>query len=399
MTAHGENEEPVALGEDVRALFESGGLLVELFETAPFGWVLVEDGRIVWVNGGAERLFGWPRKEIVGQPIEVLVPGRFQGAHAGQRLAYEASPRARAMGELTVTAIRRDGTELPVDVQLSPVSFGGRRLVAAVVRDETEHQRSERRLLGLGRKLEQANGNLLERNRELEQFAFVASHDLKEPLRKIVAFGDRLEKRLAAHLDPEARNYLDRMKAAAGRMQALIDDLLSYSRLTTKAVPFAHVDLDALVAECVADLEITIDRVGGTVEVGALGTIDADPHQMRQLFQNLIENALKYRREGVPPLVRIVTRRTGAGADERLVVDIADNGIGFEPRHAERIFVLFERLHSHQQYEGTGLGLAICRKIVDRHGGRLSATGAPGVGATFHLELPISHANVPSEAP
>jgi light-regulated signal transduction histidine kinase (bacteriophytochrome) len=189
------------------------------------------------------------------------------------------------------------------------------------------------------------------------------------------------------------------MKAAAARMQALIDDLLSYSRLTTKAAPFVRVDLDALVLGCVSDLEIAIDRASGTVEVSALGVIEADPHQMRQLFQNLIENALKYRRSGVPPVVRIVGRRESTGGTERLVVDISDNGIGFDPRHKDRIFLLFERLHAHQQYEGTGLGLAICRKIVERHRGCLTATGTPDAGSVFHLELPTSQPIQPPEAP
>lgn len=241
-------------------------------------------------------------------------------------------------------------------------------------------------------------------NRELQDFASVASHDLQEPLRKVVAFGDRLRAKYGDQLDAQGSDYLERMQNAARRMQTLIDDLLSYSRVTTKARPFAPVDLGRLVREVVTDLEERIAREGGQVEVGRLPVVDADASQMRQLFQNLIANGLKFRAPDRPPVVRVHAgsddvaglqpndwadvRISSVAGDHRIVVE--DNGIGFEPRYAERIFSIFERLHGRDAYEGTGIGLAICRKIVERHRGTLTAEGRPDAGARFIVSLPES---------
>ena len=372
-------------GADVRAVFDEGGVLVQLFEAAPLGWVLVEEGRIVYVNQGAETLFGYAREEMIGQALELLVPERFAEQHAVDRAGYERDPKMRPMGALEIAARRKDGSEFFADVKLSPVRIGPRLLVIAIVRDMTERREYERRLVELQRGLE-------ERNQELEQFAFVASHDLQEPLRKIVAFGDRLAKKVDGSLDAQGVDYLARMTGAARRMQSLIEDLLAYSRLTTKAVPFSRVDLDAVLRTTLLDLELALERSHGVVEAGTLGVIDGDPQQLRQLFLNLVGNALKYRRPDAPPRVGIDARRTrGADGRERVVLTVTDNGIGFEPKHAERIFVLFERLHARSSYEGTGIGLAIAKKICERHGGTISASGAPAAGATFTVTLPVRH--------
>ena len=231
-------------------------------------------------------------------------------------------------------------------------------------------------------------------NRELEQFASVASHDLQEPLRKIQAFGDRLQTRCDHELGEQGRDYLVRMLASAGRMRSLIDALLTFSRVTTKAQPFVPVNLAMTVEDVVADLEAQIQRTGGTVETGALPTIEADPMQMRQLLQNLIGNGLKFARAGEPPVVRIESRVLsgedgGAGAVPRCQIMVSDHGIGFEEIYLDRIFELFQRLHGRHEYEGTGMGLAICRKIVERHGGVITAKSAPGQGATFLVTLPL----------
>lgn len=377
--------DPNLPGADVRAVFDEGGVLVQLFEAAPLGWVLVEDGLIVYVNQGAETLFGYTREEMLGQRLELLVPERFREQHAADRERYAREPKMRPMGALEISARRKNGSEFFADVKLSPVRIGPRLLVIAIVRDMTERREYERRLVALQRGLE-------ERNRELEQFAFVASHDLQEPLRKIVAFGDRLAKKLEGTLDAQGVDYLARMTGAARRMQTLIDDLLAYSRLTTKAVPFARVDLDAVLRTTLLDLEFAIERSKGSVEAGPLGVIDGDPQQLRQLLLNLVGNALKYRRDDVPPRVTVAARRVlGADGGEYVVLSVADNGIGFDPKHVERIFVLFERLHGRSSYEGTGIGLAIAKKICERHGGSITATGAPGAGATFTVTLPVHH--------
>jgi signal transduction histidine kinase len=223
-------------------------------------------------------------------------------------------------------------------------------------------------------------------NRELQDFAYIASHDLQEPLRKIQAFADRLAGKYGPQLDDAARDYLLRMQSAARRLQSLINDLLQISRIATRARPFEPVDLTTLAAEVVADLEVRLEQCGGRVEIGPLPVITGDPMQLRQLLQNLIGNALKFQRPGVAPVVR-VSAHAGNGTVELIV---ADNGIGFEPQHHDKIFAMFQRLHGREQYEGNGVGLAICRKITDRHGGSITAEGVPNVGATFRVRLPLA---------
>ncbi len=240
-------------------------------------------------------------------------------------------------------------------------------------------------------------------NQELEKFAYIASHDLQEPLRKIQAFGDRLNTRYKAGLGEQGQDYIARMLDSAGRMRRLIDDLLSFSRITSKVQPLAPVDLNAVVRDVLSDLEIRVAQSGGRVEVGPLPTLPADSVQMRQLFQNLVGNALKFQRPGVPPVVTVRAEplrqfppdppSNGTTAPPRRTgyrITVADNGIGFEAQYADRIFELFQRLHGRHQYEGTGLGLAICKKIADRHGGAISAKGYPGEGSTFIIDLPTS---------
>jgi light-regulated signal transduction histidine kinase (bacteriophytochrome) len=224
-------------------------------------------------------------------------------------------------------------------------------------------------------------------NRELQDFASVASHDLQEPLRKVRAFGDRLSAKYGAELTDQGRDYLERMQDAAARMQTLINDLLTFSRVTTRAHPFVPVDLNTLVSQVLADLEVRIQQSKATVEVDELPTIDGDQLQLRQLFQNLVSNALKFQPPDVAPVVRVYAEDVDDGS-VRLCVQ--DNGIGFDEKYLDRIFTIFQRLHGRVEYEGTGIGLAVCRKIVDRHGGSISARSAPGQGATFLVTLPRS---------
>jgi len=229
---------------------------------------------------------------------------------------------------------------------------------------------------------------VMESNRELQEFASVASHDLQEPIRKIQAFGEQLRSAHSFELAEEGRDYLQRMLTAADRMQTLINNLLALSRVTTKARPMVPIDLTQVAHEVVVDLEVRVAQSGGRVQVLPLPTIAADLSQMRQLFQNLIGNALKFRRKDVAPVVTIAGSLTRN--DSWCEIRVEDNGIGFDPKYLSRIFAPFQRLHTRQQYEGSGMGLAICRKIVERHKGRISATSVPGQGATFVISLPVN---------
>jgi signal transduction histidine kinase len=268
----------------------------------------------------------------------------------------------------------------------------------AALREEiAERQRAEEMARQMATELERSN-------RELSQFATVASHDLQEPLRKIQAFGDRLLGQCGDDLSHKGRDYLDRMLAATGRMRELIDSLLEYSRVSTRAQPTAPIDLRAVAHEVVGDLEPRLVATGGRVEIGVLPTIAGNRMQMRQLLQNLIGNALKFQRPGVPPQVEVSARLlTAEGAEAgngmpALVCELAveDNGVGFEPVYAERIFEMFQRLHGRGEYEGTGMGLAICKKIAERAGGSIAAASTPGVGSRFLVKLPLAQS--PEEA-
>ena len=238
------------------------------------------------------------------------------------------------------------------------------------------------------------NAELSRSNQELEDFAYVASHDLQEPLRKVRTFGDRLKSKFRDQLGEQGADYVERMQNSAARMQQLIEDLLAYSRVTSQAKPFGPTDLGTLIRDPLNVLEDRIARTGAKVEVGPLPTIYADPSQMRQLFQNLLGNALKFHKPDQTPAIRVSAESVPASdpanpdgrAWWRLLV--ADDGIGFDERYLDRIFQVFQRLHGRDGYEGTGVGLAICRKIVERHGGSITARSEPGRGATFVVLLP-----------
>ena len=252
-------------------------------------------------------------------------------------------------------------------------------------------RQSNQKLQESYRSMETLNAKLEVSNRELQDFAFVASHDLQESLRKVTAFGDMLKSEFGPALGETGADYLHRMQSAARRMQTLISDLLQLSRVTSKAQPFTTVDLSQVAGDVLGDLEVRLRQSGGAVEVGALPTIEADPLQMRQLLQNLIGNAIKYARPEEPPRVRVYTEAEPPGGKNGRSVRlcVADNGIGFEEKYVDRIFTVFQRLHDRGAYEGTGIGLAICRKIAERHGGSITARSRPGEGSTFIVTLPL----------
>ena len=258
------------------------------------------------------------------------------------------------------------------------------RIILLAIEDITARRFTEWRLAEQHRELERSNA-------ALDEFASVASHDLQEPVRKILSFGDLLSTTAAATLDGPARGHLARMLSAAARMRTLISDLLLYSQVTTRVQPFVSTDLARIAKEVIADLETAIAESGGRVEVGELPVIAADPLQMRQLLQNLLGNALKYRRNDTPPVVRLSCASPPADGLYRAIT-VTDNGIGFNEKYAGKIFGMFVRLHGRAEYAGSGIGLAICRKIVERHGGTIAATSTAGEGATFTVTLPVTQA-------
>ncbi|NUQ73583.1 MAG: PAS domain S-box protein [Polyangiaceae bacterium] len=375
-----------------------------VLEAAPDAMVVVDSsGSIIYVNGEAEKLFGYGRAELVDMPIESLIPTAKRAAHVEVRNSFYARPHARPMGAaLNIVAQRKDGSVFPADVKLSPLKTPSGILITAAVRDISDRKRAEEQLRTyaahlerLQARLEHKNIELEQRNSELEQFAYVSSHDLQEPLRKIIAFGDRLKARCGDALDERSLDYLARIQNASSRMQQLINDLLEFSRLSTRGRAFEPVSLSSVTAAAISDLELAIEHAGGRVEitgVDELPAIDGDPVQLRQVLQNLIGNAVKFRRKNVPPIVKVAGRvLTGEDGQPQVELTVEDNGIGIEARFTERIFTVFERLHSRESYEGTGIGLAVCKKIAERHGGKIFVKSEFGSGSTFVMRLPIQH--------
>ncbi len=347
-------------------------------------------GEIILWNNGARETFGHEEAEVLGKPLTLLLPESDPRALA-QLVAPGPGPAAGKTVELI--GRHKSGREFPADLSLTSWRVNEEPVYGAIIRDTTERKESLERLQAVATQLERSN-------RELQDFAYVASHDLQEPLRKVQAFGDRLQDKYAPQLGEEGLDFISRMQNAAGRMQTLINDLLTFSRVTTKANPFEKVDVARIAREVVSDLEIRIQQSNARIDLGVIPVIEADPLQMRQLLQNLIGNALKFHKDGSNPVVKIASRILKPGdsslanvAIERESVEltVADNGIGFDEKYLDRIFAVFQRLHGRGVYEGTGIGLAICRKIAERHGGAITARSRPGEGATFIVVLPTHH--------
>jgi len=363
------------------------GAIIDSSEDAIIGKTV--EGVITSWNRGAERLYGYAAEEVVGRHISILVlPERPDEAP----YILGRIRRGEPVEHYETVRVRKDGSKVHVSLTISPIRNSAGEITGAstIGRDITDRVLAGEKLQSYARELERSN-------LELQQFASVASHDLQEPLRKIRAYGDVLREDCYDALGAEGRDSLDLIQNAAARMQALIDGLLLLSRVSTKAQPFSRVDLEEVAQEVLADLELRLQETGGRVEIGELPIVEADPTQVRQLLQNLIANALKFRREDEPPRVRIHSERLngqddsvarGPGSEEVWRIMVQDNGIGFEEKYLDRIFNPFQRLHSRTAYEGTGIGLAICRRIVERHGGTITARSAPGEGATFIVTLP-----------
>ena len=341
-------------------------------------YTLGPDFRIVEVSDYWLRVMGYRRDQVVGR-----LPFDFMTERAIVRAREEVIPtmlERDRIDEIPLELYRADGSV--AEVLLSSVAErdgnGGFERIFSVMRDVTERNRAHRDLEAAYRELE-------EKNQELEHFAHIASHDLREPLRKVRAFADRLRRKAGAELDPENLTYLDRIETAVDRMRDLIQDLMTLSIAGSREFLVEEVDMAALVHDVAADLDDAIQAAGGTVMIeGDFCAVAGDASQLQQLFANLLGNALKYRAAERPVEVRVVAEQDG----RNLHLSVSDNGIGFESDYAERIFKPFVRLHGHGAFEGTGMGLAICQKIVSRHNGRIAAEGRPGEGARFRIPLP-----------
>jgi PAS domain S-box-containing protein len=335
------------------------------------------DGAIIAWNEAAERTFGYGPEEIIGRPITILYPPERTGE---EDQIFRPVFHGKPITNHETVRLAKDGRRLQVSLRISPIKNSSGAIIgtSGIIRDISERKRAEEELREYMKKLEQSNRNL-------QDFAFIASHDLSEPLRKIQVFGTLLEAKGADPLGEQERDYVSRMTGAANRMQEILDALLRYSRVDTKGQEFRPVKLDDVVRGATDDLEMAIRDVEAQVEIGPLPTVEGDPHQLRQLLQNLIANALKYHRSEVKPFVKIY----GETDDGTGRIFVEDNGIGFDEKYLDKIFQPFQRLHGRNEYPGIGMGLAICRKIIERHKGTITAKSTPGRGSTFIITLPV----------
>ena len=367
------------ISRDISARRETEAKYRGLLEAAPDSMVVVnQDGEIVLLNLQAEKQFGYRRDELVGQKVKNIIPEGFAERLIADGTRTAADALAQQIGTgIELAARRKDGSDFPIEIMLSPLESTEGVLVTAAIRDITERKKSEQQLV-------KTVGELKRSNDELQQFAYVASHDLQEPLRMVASYTQLLAKRYKGRLDSDADEFIAFAVDGSNRMQGLIQDLLAYSRAGTNGKALHEISSEKALKDALANLRAAIQESGAVVTHDSLPAIITDDTQLVQVFQNLVGNAIKYRSAEDP---RVHVSATKNGGSE-WTFSVRDNGLGIDPQYFERIFVLFQRLHGREEFKGTGIGLTICKKIVERLGGRIWVESQLEKGSTFHFALP-----------
>jgi PAS domain S-box-containing protein len=349
-----------------------------LLEAAPDAMVVVnQGGEIVLLNVQAEKQFGYRRDELLGQKVKNIIPEGFAERLVADALRSTEDALAQQIGTgIELSGRHKNGSEFPIEIMLSPLESAGGILVTAAVRDITTRKAAEANLL---EKVAELNRS----NEELGQFAYIASHDLQEPLRMVASYTQLLSRRYKGKLDSDADEFIAFAVDGAGRMQRLIQDLLTFSRVGTKGRDLLATSSEEALQQALINLRGAIEQSGAQVTHGPLPNVIADETQLIQLFQNLIGNGIKYQKNGAPK-VHVSAARNGG---DKYTFSVQDNGLGIDSQYFEKIFGMFQRLHKREEFAGTGIGLAICKKIVERHGGKISVESQVGHGSTFHFAL------------
>jgi PAS domain S-box-containing protein len=383
--AHGLPRAILEVNRDITLRKSAEQKFANLLESAPDAMVIVDqNGRVVLANAQTEKLFAYTREELIGQPVETLIPDRFRPGHGEHRRSYARAPQVRPMGAgLDLYGRRKDGTEIPVEISLSPMHTEEGVLVTAAIRDVTERRRAEAEVRELNRALNERLAELGELNRELEAFTYSVSHDLRGPLRHIDGFARILLEDYEAGLPPEAQKYLRRVVEGAQNMGHLVDDLLNLSRIGRRELERQAIDLNDLVTHVIQDLPSEASTRKIEWRVARLPEMECDPGLVKLVFTNLLSNAVKFTRPKPQSVIEIgVSNRDGAPE-----FFVRDNGVGFDTKYADKLFGVFQRLHRQDDFEGTGIGLATVQRIVHKHGGQIRAEAKPNEGACFFFSL------------
>jgi PAS domain S-box-containing protein len=363
-----------------------------LLESAPDSMVIVnEQGIIHLVNAQTVNMFGYTRAEMINEKVCMLMPMGIDVLEQIKSKNLQNDNTTRITLKEELLGIRKNGEEFPIEVSLSPLITEEGLILSAAIRDISEKKLMEKTIreanVTLERKVQQRTAELERKNKELEQFAYVASHDLQEPLQTTSGFVQLLRKKYHNRIDPTADQYIDYVVQASGRMKTLIKDLLDYSRIGRENDSH-QVDCNVIVQEVLADLHTVIIENEVYIKTGDLPMLyKAYPTELKSLFQNLVSNSIKFRKPGITPVLHIDAQRTNGFWQ----FSVKDNGIGIEEQYLEKIFVIFQRLHTRSRYDGSGIGLAHCKKIAELHGGKIWVQSEPGIGSTFYFTIAEAH--------